>query len=69
LQRELEITDGTVINPSGGIHSGNPMMGTGLVRFGEVAARIISGEVDRGVAHGTQGPCLQQNIVGVLEGE
>jgi len=45
------------------------MMGTGLVRFGEVAARIISGEVDRGVAHGTQGPCLQQNIVGVLEGE
>jgi len=69
LQRELEIPDGTVINPSGGIHQGNPMMGTGLVRFGEVAARIIRGEADRGVAHGTQGPCLQQNIVGVLEGE
>ena len=69
LQRELEITEGTVINPSGGIHQGNPMMGTGLVRFGEVAARIIRGEADRGVAHATQGPCLQQNMVGVLEGE
>jgi len=56
-------------NPSGGIHQGNPMMGTGLVRFGEVAARIIRGEADRGMAHGTQGPCLQQNIVGVLEAE
>jgi acetyl-CoA acetyltransferase len=69
LQRELEIPDGAVINPSGGIHQGNPMMGAGLVRFGEVAARIIRGEVKRGVAHGTQGPCLQQNIVGVLEGQ
>jgi acetyl-CoA acetyltransferase len=69
LQRELEIPDGTVVNPSGGIHQGNPMMGTGLVRFGEVATRIINGEADRGVAHATQGPCLQQNIVGVLEGE
>jgi acetyl-CoA acetyltransferase len=69
LQRELEIPEGTVINPSGGIHQGNPMMGAGLVRFGEVAARIIRGEADRGVAHATQGPCLQQNMVCVLEGE
>jgi acetyl-CoA acetyltransferase len=69
LQRELEILEGTVINPSGGVHQGNPLMGTGLVRFGEVAARIINGEADRGVAHATQGPCLQQNMVGVLEGE
>jgi len=69
LQRELEIAKGTVINPSGGIHQGNPMMATGLVRFGEVAARIIRGEADRGVAHATQGPCLQQNMVCVLEGE
>jgi hypothetical protein len=45
------------------------MMGTGLVRFGEVAARIINGEADRGIAHGTQGPCLQQNIIGLMGGE
>ena len=32
-------------------------------------ARIINGEADRGVAHATQGPCLQQYMVGVLEGE
>lgn len=69
LQRELEIPDAAVVNPSGGVHQGHPMMGAGLVRFGEVAARIIRGEVNRGVAHGTQGPCLQQNIIGVLEGE
>jgi acetyl-CoA acetyltransferase len=69
LQRELELSNGTVINPSGGVHQGNPMMGTGLVRFGEVAARIINGEADRGIAHGTQGPCLQQNIIGLMGGE
>ncbi len=69
LRRELGLSNGTVINPSGGIHQGNPMMGTGLVRFGEVAARIINGEADRGIAHGTQGPCLQQNIIGLMEGE
>lgn len=69
LQRELEIPEGTVINPSGGIHQGNPMMATGLVRFGEAAARIIRGEADRGVAHATQGPCLQQNMVCLLEAQ
>jgi len=69
LQREFELSKDTVLNPSGGIHQGNPMMGTGLVRFGEVAARIIRSEADRGLAHATQGPCLQQNMVGVLEGE
>lgn len=68
LQREFELSKDTVINPSGGIHQGNPMMGTGLVRFGEVAARIIRGEANRGLAHATQGPCLQQNMVGILEG-
>lgn len=69
LRRELQLPKETVINPSGGVHQGHPMMGAGLVRFGEVAARILRGEADRGVAHATQGPCLQQNIVGVLEGE
>jgi acetyl-CoA acetyltransferase len=69
LQHELALSNGTTINPSGGVHQGNPMMGTGLVRFGEVAARIINGEADLGIAHGTQGPCLQQNIIGLMEGE
>ena len=44
------------------------MMAAGLVRIGEVANRIIDGRAGRGVAHAAQGPCLQQNLVCVLEG-
>jgi hypothetical protein len=43
-------------------------MSAGLVRIGEVARRIWTGDVQRGVAHATSGPCLQQNLVCVLEG-
>jgi acetyl-CoA acetyltransferase len=59
----------TRINPSGGALAANAVMSAGLVRIGEVARRITSGEADRGVAHATSGPCLQQNMVVVLEGE
>ena len=34
----------------------------------EVAKRIKSGTANRGVAHASSGPCLQQNLVCVLEG-
>jgi hypothetical protein len=44
-------------------------MGAGLARIGEVATRITRGAANRGVAHATSGPCLQQNLVCVLEGE
>jgi hypothetical protein len=43
-------------------------MAAGLTRFGEVAQRIFDGTADRGVAHATSGPALQQNLVCVLEG-
>lgn len=72
--QEIILTDAlglgpdTVVNPSGGALSANPMMTAGLVRMGELASRISTGEVDRGVAHATSGPCLQQNLVCVLEG-
>jgi acetyl-CoA acetyltransferase len=59
----------TDINPSGGALAANPVMSAGLVRIGEVARRITNGDADRGVAHATSGPCLQQNMVCVLEGE
>jgi acetyl-CoA acetyltransferase len=58
----------TSINPSGGALAANPVMSAGLVRIGEVARRITNGDADRGVAHATSGPCLQQNMVVVLEG-
>ncbi|MFD7080093.1 thiolase domain-containing protein [Streptomyces sp. NPDC002181] len=61
--------DGVAVNPSGGALAANPVMAAGLIRIGEAAARIHRGESDRAVAHATSGPCLQQNLVAVLEGE
>jgi acetyl-CoA acetyltransferase len=69
LRRALDLPDGAEINPSGGPLAANPMMAAGLIRVGEAAQRIQRGEADRAVAHATSGPCLQQNLVCVLEGE
>ena len=60
--------NGTKINPSGGALAANPMMAAGLIRIGEAATRITRGEANRALAHATSGPCLQQNLVCVLEG-
>jgi acetyl-CoA acetyltransferase len=65
---ELGLSPDVEVNPSGGALAANPIMGAGLIRIGEVASRIWSGSVDRGVAHATAGHCLQQNLVCVLEG-
>ena len=61
--------NGTKINPSGGALAANPIMAAGLIRIGEAATRITNGEANRAIAHATSGPCLQQNLVCVLEGE
>jgi acetyl-CoA acetyltransferase len=63
----LGLNGSTSINPSGGPLAANPVMSAGLSRIGEVAKRLIAGEAGRGVAHATSGPCLQQNLVTVLE--
>ena len=68
LAEALGLSADTVINPSGGPLASNPVMSAGLVRIGEVARRITAG-ASRGVAHATSGPCLQQNLVCVLEGD
>jgi acetyl-CoA acetyltransferase len=68
LRDALGLPAATNVNPSGGPLVANPVMATGLVRIGEVARRIAAGEAGRGVAHAAQGPCLQQNLVCVLEG-
>ena len=68
VERALGLTDATQVNPSGGALAGNPMMAVGLSRIGECATRIWDGSADRAVAHATSGPCLQQNLVCVLEG-
>jgi acetyl-CoA acetyltransferase len=69
LRDALGLDGRVTVNPSGGALCANPLMAAGLIRLGEVAQRIWSGDADRGVAHATQGPCLQQNLVCVLEGD
>jgi acetyl-CoA acetyltransferase len=68
LRRSIGL-NGTQINPSGGALVANPIMAAGLIRIGEAATRITNGDADRALAHATSGPCLQQNLVAVLEGE
>jgi acetyl-CoA acetyltransferase len=69
LREAIGLGDDVSINPSGGALAANPVMVAGLTRMSEVAERIMAGSADRGVAHATSGPCLQQNLVCVLEGE
>lgn len=69
LRKALKLDDSVRVNPSGGALAANPVMAAGLIRIGEAAARIHRGESDRALAHATSGPCLQQNLVAVLEGD
>ncbi|MEU0179329.1 thiolase domain-containing protein [Streptomyces massasporeus] len=69
LRKALRLGEDVDVNPSGGALAANPIMATGLIRIGEAAARIHLGASDRALAHATSGPCLQQNLVAVLEGE
>ncbi len=62
------LADDVTVNPSGGALCGNPMFASGLVRIGEAARRVWSGESQRALAHATSGPALQQNLVCALEG-
>jgi acetyl-CoA acetyltransferase len=69
LREALGLAGDVVVNPSGGPLSANPVMATGLIRLGEAAARIHDGSATRTLGHATSGPCLQQNLVCVLEGD
>ncbi|WP_030829476.1 thiolase domain-containing protein [Streptomyces hygroscopicus] len=69
LRRELRLAEAVRVNPSGGALAANPMMAAGLIRLGEAAAAVHRGACDRALAHATSGPCLQQNLVAVLEGD
>ena len=52
---------------AGGALAANAVMVAGLARIGEAAQRIIYGDASRVLAHATSGPCLQQNLVCVME--
>lgn len=68
LSEALGLGEGTVVSPSGGVLAGNLMMASGLARVGEVFRRVVDGEARCGVAHATSGPCLQHNLLAVVEG-
>jgi acetyl-CoA acetyltransferase len=67
LKTALGLSSDTSINPSGGALAANPMMVAGLTRIGEAASRLSAGDGKCGIAHATSGPCLQQNLVCLLE--
>jgi acetyl-CoA acetyltransferase len=69
LRQAVGINGDTKINPSGGALTANPLMAAGLIRIGEAARAVMDGRADRALAHATSGPCLQQNLVCVLEGD
>ena len=68
LTEAIGLTPTTRINPSGGALAANPMFSTGLERIGFAARHIFDGSAQRVLAHATQGPVLQQNLVTVMEG-
>ncbi len=68
LVEALGLGPDVVINPSGGPLAANPIMATGLVRIAEAARQIRDEGRTRTLGHASSGPCLQQNLVCVLEG-
>jgi acetyl-CoA acetyltransferase len=67
LRSVLELDEDVAVNPSGGALRANPIMATGLCRVGYAADHIFGGG-KRALAHSTSGPCLQQNLICILEG-
>jgi len=67
LRSVLGLGEDVAVNPSGGALRANPIMATGLCRVGYAADHIFGGGT-RALAHSTSGPCLQQNLVCILEG-
>ena len=70
LREALGLGDDADVNPSGGALAANPMMAAGLIRIGEVAQPHHRRRRRPGASPTPpSGPCLQQNLVCVLEGE
>jgi acetyl-CoA acetyltransferase len=67
LRTALDLPPGTRVTPSGGVLGGNPMFAAGLARIGWAARAVMSREAGRAIGHATSGPCLQQNLVCVME--
>ena len=66
LRSVLGLGDDVAVNASGGALAANPIMATGLCRIGHAADHVFGGG-RRALAHSTSGPCLQQNLICILE--
>lgn len=64
LRRALGLGDDTVVRTGAA-----PLMVAGLAHVGAAATAIHDGTAVRTLGHATSGPCLQQNLVCVLEGD
>jgi acetyl-CoA acetyltransferase len=67
LRHAIGLNGDTRITPSGGALTSDPFMATGLVRIGAAAEALANGDGQRALAHAQGGPCLQQNLVTILE--
>jgi len=67
LKKALNLSDNVLINKSGGPLAGNIMMAAGLDRVGSIFQQLQSNSLNCGLAHATSGPCLQQNMLVILE--
>jgi acetyl-CoA acetyltransferase len=69
LRDALDLGSDAEVNPSGGALAANPFMATGLIRIGEAFRQINEHGKHRTLGHATSGPCMQQNLVCLLEGD
>jgi acetyl-CoA acetyltransferase len=67
LREALGLSADVRVNPSGGPLAADPVMATGLIRIGEAASQVHRGDARRTLGHASSGPCLQHNLVCVLE--
>jgi hypothetical protein len=65
--QELVLREALGLNGQRVESAAGPVMVGGLERLAAAAAGIAGGQARRAVAHATSGPCLQQNLVAVLE--
>lgn len=64
LREALSLPTGVPVNPD---RLANPFIVAGLQRIGAAASHILEGKARSAIAHATSGPCLQQNLVCLLE--
>lgn len=68
LRDAMSLAESVDINRSGGALAAHTIMTAGLDRFGMAYQAIANGSADKALCHATSGPCLQHNLVAVMEG-